>query len=537
MVLLALGRGEEEPSAERTADLEFTTGGSTTISPVGPRKQLLRRLLPRKDAGDCRPLSSTQPAPIEASTPQSGRVMASSTGGDAPALRVFSLLLLAALTAAVVQQGAYYRAGQALVAVLIGLSLLLALVHQPWARTDLWHPALWPFILLAAWSVLRSTAAGDTSSAAGIVTLLLGLVAVVVVCRRTSDRQMLAASVVALGVLVALSGWIGVLWRITSLAQEDQGLWRVATTLTYSNAAAGFLAPVALLALGRAAARPDAVSSMVCCVLLAGVATTLSRAGALALVFGLATLVLLLRPARAASVLVGPVAGAAIAVVGLLPSVPADARPRPMLAVGALVVGLAVAAGLAGATDRARIVVLAFVVGLGAMAVAHEGGDALDAVRAKRLVVSSSDRARELDAALDVARAHPLTGVGPGRAVLEWTGPSGPLRARYVHNEYVQVLVELGGVGIALLLAALVAVAQLVARSAAAVRERALWAGAAAGLVALAVGSAFDFLWHVPAVPLVGALLVGLMAPGLDRSHPSVTAERGDAREKERACN
>ena len=447
------------------------------------------------------------------------------------------MLLLVALTAAVVQQGAYYRVGQVLVAVLIALSVLVALVHQPWTSEDHRHPALWPVALLAAWAILRSTVAGDTYMATGVVALLLGLVAVVAVCRRTSDRQMLASAVVALGVLVALSGWIGVLWRITPLAQEDQGLWRAATTVTYSNAAAGFLAPVALLALGRAAARPlDPVSSMATCVLLAGVAMTLSRAGALALAFGVATLFVLLRPARAASILVGPLAGAAITVLGLLPSVPADARPHPMLGVGALVIGLALAAGLTVATHRARIVVLVFVAGFSAVAVAHDGADALDVIGAKRLVLSSSDRARELDAALDVARAHPLAGVGPGRAVLEWTGHDGLLRARYVHNEYVQVLAELGVVGLVLLLAALVAVGQLVARSAPAVQGRAVWAGAAAGLVALAVGSAFDFLWHVPAVPLAGAVLVGLMTPAPDSSHPSGTAECGAPTQKERQC-
>ena len=40
-----------------------------------------------------------------------------------------------------------------------------------------------------------------------------------------------------------------------------------------------------------------------------------------------------------------------------------------------------------------------------------------------------------------------------------------------------------------------------------------LWAGVAAGLVALAVHSGLDFLWHIPAIPVVGALLVSLITP------------------------
>ena len=40
-----------------------------------------------------------------------------------------------------------------------------------------------------------------------------------------------------------------------------------------------------------------------------------------------------------------------------------------------------------------------------------------------------------------------------------------------------------------------------------------LWAGTPAGLVALVVGRALDFLWHLPAVSLVAALLVGITVP------------------------
>jgi hypothetical protein len=37
-----------------------------------------------------------------------------------------------------------------------------------------------------------------------------------------------------------------------------------------------------------------------------------------------------------------------------------------------------------------------------------------------------------------------------------------------------------------------------------------MWGGAVAGLAALATASGFDFLWHLPVIPLVGALLAGL---------------------------
>ena len=69
---------------------------------------------------------------------------------------------------------------------------------------------------------------------------------------------------------------------------------------------------------------------------------------------------------------------------------------------------------------------------------------------------------------------------------------------------------QLGAVGLVLLLALLIAAARVVWLARAAAPSPELWAGAAAGLAALAVHSAFDFLWHIPAIPLVAALLFAL---------------------------
>jgi hypothetical protein len=40
--------------------------------------------------------------------------------------------------------------------------------------------------------------------------------------------------------------------------------------------------------------------------------------------------------------------------------------------------------------------------------------------------------------------------------------------------------------------------------------DRFVWAGTTAGLVAIAVHGSLDFVWHVPVVPLTGAVLAGL---------------------------
>jgi Kef-type K+ transport system membrane component KefB len=73
-----------------------------------------------------------------------------------------------------------------------------------------------------------------------------------------------------------------------------------------------------------------------------------------------------------------------------------------------------------------------------------------------------------------------------------------------------QVLAELGAVGLALLLGAFVVTTRTVRRGRA-IPTPGLWAGVTAALVALAVHGLFDFSWHVPAIPLTGALLLGIV--------------------------
>jgi O-antigen ligase len=115
---------------------------------------------------------------------------------------------------------------------------------------------------------------------------------------------------------------------------------------------------------------------------------------------------------------------------------------------------------------------------------------------------------------LRLTARHPLTGVGPGGIALVWTTSDGrTVISRYAHNEYLQVLVQLGVIGFLLLLALLAAITRTVWQSRAAAPSPQLWAGVAAGLVALAVHSGLDFLWHIPAIPLLGALLIGLTTP------------------------
>src|SRR5581483_3067981 len=89
--------------------------------------------------------------------------------------------------------------------------------------------------------------------------------------------------------------WAGVAWRLPRFAVlVEHRLWRGGSTLTYPNAAAAALVPLALLALALLIARPDKpLRAAAGYLLLVGVGATLSRAGFLALLVGFGVLAVL----------------------------------------------------------------------------------------------------------------------------------------------------------------------------------------------------------------------------------------------------
>ncbi|MGH2842849.1 MAG: O-antigen ligase family protein, partial [Solirubrobacteraceae bacterium] len=121
-------------------------------------------------------------------------------------------------------------------------------------------------------------------------------------------------------------------------------------------------------------------------------------------------------------------------------------------------------------------------------------------------------------AGVDSARAHPLTGSGPGTFQLDWL-PRAHIDA-YVtnaHSLYVETYAELGLIGLALLVAFLLAALTLLVRQVIASDgvERTRAAAVAAALCAFAVGSASDWFWQMPVIPVAILLLLGacLVAP------------------------
>ncbi len=150
---------------------------------------------------------------------------------------------------------------------------------------------------------------------------------------------------------------------------------------------------------------------------------------------------------------------------------------------------------------------------------------------AARLSLASPARSGETAAAVRLAEHHPLAGVGPQGATLRWRGADGSVRVdKYDHDEYLQVLTDLGIIGAALLALLLAAVTGTLWRARLNLPDRPVWAGAVAAAAALAVHSGFDFLWHIPAIPLTAAALVGCAVPSIARPGALVPAaiERGD---------
>ncbi|WP_258947461.1 O-antigen ligase family protein [Lentzea californiensis] len=417
---------------------------------------------------------------------------------DSVALPVPVLLVVAGFAAAVVAQGGYYLPGR----VLSGLLVVLAVV--------LVRPR--PNILVAlggtfaAWALLRGLLEGDVLSGlppAAAAVVLAGAALVAAQADR-DQRELLATVIVGVGALIGFTGWLAVVFRLPSWSTVAEGLLRAGSTLTYPNAAAAVMAATAVLSL---VLRPSPLTAVASFLLCAGIGATMSRAGVIALLAGLVVLCASRGVKETLTAALPPLLGAGVAVGALLPSMRVAGEPQPVLAVAGLIAGALVTLGL---PRLGRFVVPVAVLSLAGAAVAGYGlADGL----ATRFSFSSPDRAGATGAALDLVARTPLLGAGPGNGSFFFDrGDEGSRVMRYVHNEYLQVLVELGAVGLVLALGVVAATLSVLWRG----RGTPLWAGAMAAVVVVLVHSGFDFLWHLPAVLIVAGLCAGLGFPSTE---------------------
>lgn len=208
-----------------------------------------------------------------------------------------------------------------------------------------------------------------------------------------------------------------------------------------------------------------------------------------------------------------------------------------------LAIGLASRRGLrpgwahvprAGAAAAAAVAVLALLAAAAALDAPGRATDAWDEFKqadegpgqgAGRLGSTAGESRYEFwKVAVEQNADDPLLGTGSGTFEFWWTRNSdGSGTVRDAHSLYLQVLGELGAVGLLLLAAFLLLVLTAGARAAlrAPPPERTLLAAALGGFVAFCFAASFDWLWQIPVLSVATLLLaVALLAPGTSAAGP-----------------
>ena len=135
---------------------------------------------------------------------------------------------------------------------------------------------------------------------------------------------------------------------------------------------------------------------------------------------------------------------------------------------------------------------------------------------------------------LDVVAAYPVFGCGLGgflSAFSRYKTGAPQYDVDYAHNDYLQFLAEIGGIGFAVAAVFLIAVALALLRRVAACRDleqKSLAAACLASLLAIAAHSLVDFNLYIPANALAVSWVIGL-PPGRVCRHHTWSVGRGVA--------
>ncbi len=465
------------------------------------------------------------------------------TAASPPDLRVpaISIILVVAVAAGARAQGAFYPVGRLLVGGLVVAACIVSVIQHLRVSTRTSRVpsrvslVTAPVILtaaLTAWTIVSAVLSHHWVRGLAPVALLLSVCGVAIVVRRLprGDQLWLVDGLIAVGVAVALCGWAGVALHLHTFAHVDQHLWRAFTTITYANASAGVLAPLAIMAVARLAAtgpggafRPVTLRALATVLLILGTFTTLSRAGIIAMILGMLVLAVTGRGTALLQAMTVTALGTVICAAGLVTSIPDTSGTHPATALVSLVLGSAIAvAGYSRAASLRALTIgisaLIAVATIAALALSRIGtiGNAVSAIARPRLSLQSGDRGHEWSSAWHAAITHPWFGVGPGSGLLQWHVSSDSVMVdQFAHNEYLQVAWKGGFVALLLLIALAAWTCQRIAATRPVENAREgvdayLWQAVVGALAALVVGSAFDFLWHTAIIPLIGAVLIGV---------------------------
>ncbi len=439
------------------------------------------------------------------------------------------------------------------------------------------------FVCWTALGITWSISSGRSFQDLALVSCYLGILALAVMIQRdreSATRHTIAAVAVSV-VVVAVCALIARLWPDAfSGSQETSTILagsraRLAWPLNYWNALAAFMALglpllLSLMVSARRIAAQAAAAAAIPLITVCG-ALTLSRGGAIEGAAALLVFIALTkdRVAKLAA-MIAPAAGGAILVVaafnrhalqkGLTGPVAAHqahtlapAIILVCLGVGVLHVGVGLIgrhatppAWLTPSVKLSRVLLAAGVIVVIVAALAahlpHHIDHAWNTFKnpvakvsqtgtSRFNTLSGEGRYQYWVAGFDSAKAHPLTGSGPGTFQLDWL-PRAKINSYVInaHSLYVETYTELGLVGLFLLLAflfsALATLVRQVVQSSHEARTRA--AAMTAALVAFMVGAAFDWLWQMAVIPAAIMLLIGAsLAPRPGTSAAYESADTG----------
>jgi hypothetical protein len=140
---------------------------------------------------------------------------------------------------------------------------------------------------------------------------------------------------------------------------------------------------------------------------------------------------------------------------------------------------------------------------------------------------SGSGRWQFWSAAISQFRAHPLNGGGAGSWEAWWLQHGSlPVKSEFAHSLYLEALAELGIIGLLLIVAAVVVAAVGAVRSALALQSGEIAAAAACGIVFF-VAAAYDWVWQLSGVVVVGVGMLGVALGALPASRATAWGGSG----------
>ena len=140
---------------------------------------------------------------------------------------------------------------------------------------------------------------------------------------------------------------------------------------------------------------------------------------------------------------------------------------------------------------------------------------------------SGSGRWQFWSAAISEFKAHPLNGGGAGSWEAWWLQHGSlPVASEFAHSLYLEALAELGIVGLLLILGAVVVSAVGAIRSALLLQSGEIAAAAACGL-AFFVAAAYDWVWQLAGIAIVGIGMLGFALGAVPSERPTAWGRFG----------